>query len=113
MTHNNENIDDYHRGDDLRIEVTVEQNGSVKDITGSSAEYEVYEDYPSGESSIFTKTTAGGGISIVDGTNGRLDVDVDGADTQDLDGEYSHRLRVTDDAGDTVTVFTGDFVVNT
>lgn len=113
MTHNNQDIDDYHSGDDLKIEVTVEENGSPKDITNSSAEYELYEDYPDNNQTIFTKdTTAGGGITIVDAVNGRLDVEISGSDTDSLEGEYSHRLRVTDASGNTVTVFTGELVVN-
>lgn len=113
MTHNNQDVDDYHVGDDLKIKVTVEENGSPKDITNSSAEYELYEKYPSGDDTVFTKTTSGGGITIVDAANGRLDVEIDGTDTDGLDGNYNHRLRVTDASGNTVTVFTGEFTVNT
>lgn len=112
MTHNEQDIEDYHAADDLLLEVTVVRGESEQDLTGASAEYEIYRRSDGARNVEVTKDVAGGGITIVDALNGRLDVDIDSADTEDMEGVYRHRLRVTDTDGETVTVFTGRFVVH-
>jgi hypothetical protein len=111
MSHKEQNIDDYHSGDDLRIEVTVKDDGSTKDLTGSDATYEIFRDKFDSRDVKITKTV-GDGISIVDAPNGRADVSISSSETSDMEGSYSHKMTVTDEAGHKSTVFTGEFFIN-
>ena len=62
---------------------------------------------------VLTKTLGNGATIITDdagqgGTNcGPLNVQIDAADSADLDGEYFHDCRLVDVAGDTSRIFYG------
>lgn len=112
MTHNEQDVENYHAGDDLLLEVTVTRGDGTQDLTGASATYEIFRRIDGTKEVEVSKDTTGGGVQIVDAVNGRLDVDIDGSDTENMEGVYQHRLRVTNSSGETATVFTGRFVVH-
>lgn len=95
------------RGDDETVEITVlKTDGTAKSITGASIEWEMYERYT--RTSVVSKSTTDGDITITDGANGVFEIAIDGSDTQSLDGgRYKHEAEVTDSAGTTKTVTRG------
>lgn len=106
----------YVAGDDLRIEVTVTDGDSdtddPKDLTGAAVEFVVA---PSrGSDPVLTKSTDGD-ITIVDAAAGRLDIPIDGSDTQGLGGgrsrTYHVELEVTDAADNVATVLEGEWTI--
>jgi hypothetical protein len=105
----------YVAGDDLRIEVTVadgDSNNDAKDLTGAAAQFVVA---PSrGADPVLTKSTDGD-ITIVDADAGRLDIPINGSDTQGLGGgrsrTYHVELEVTDAAGNVATVLEGEWTI--
>lgn len=110
MSHNTQNVENYHSGDDLRMKVTAEnQNGEIVDVTGATVRWVVSEK-PGGETIISKEV--GAGIEIIDGPNGRFDILVDGADTDPLSGVKYHECRMTDTDGNTSVLFSGRFVIN-
>jgi len=105
----------YVAGDDLRIEVTVtdgDSNNDPKDLTGAAAEFVVA---PSrGDDPVLEKSTDDD-IEIVDAAAGRLDIPIDGSDTQGLGGgrsrAYHVELEVRDAADNVATVLEGEWTI--
>lgn len=107
------NCDTYVAGDSAVLEITVENNdGTVRDISNYSAEFAL-ANYAGGDTHVEKST--GSGIQIVDGPNGRLDVNIGAGDTSGLgdhNGEdYYYEVELTDGNGAVVTVVTGTWTI--
>jgi hypothetical protein len=75
--------------DDFTIEITVyptDVDTSPYDVTDATSEFVIYDD--AGREAL---TVAG---SVVDASAGRIDIDVDGADTSELAGRYSFSVSI-------------------
>lgn len=87
-----------HSGDDKRLNYTVKDGaGAVVVITGATLKWglsrkKTGEVAPIG-GEIVSKST-GSGITITDGDNGELRVDLDAADTAPLRGSHYHELEM-------------------
>ena len=96
-----------HRGDDRKLTyVVVDQQSPavVVDITGALIEYAfalqdatASEPQPKAASTVFTKGTVAGGITITDAVNGAFEVIIDSADTVGLKAplDYYHEIQIT------------------
>lgn len=96
MTETNQNLgtdeDPFIAGDDKILEVTVlDDVGNEFDITGAAITYTIRE-YP--DSTPVVTKTVGDGITIINGVNGQLQIEITSADSQDLYGRYVHRCTV-------------------
>lgn len=116
MPHNEQHVEEYHRGDALDIIVTVvDDAGEQVDITDAQEiDWLLLDDASTPETdAVVTKTLSGGGIDITDGLVGEFTVHVDTGDTDGVTaGTFHHRARVTDADGDRTTVLTGDFKIS-
>ncbi len=89
-----------HSGDTKTLQVTiVDDAGAVVDISGAtSITWAISKTIAgSGEPKglALTTKTVGSGITLTtDGTDGRCDVLIDGADTDALAGEYYHEMQL-------------------
>lgn len=63
-------------------------------------------------SPIVEKKQSSGGITVTDAANGKLEVDLDPADTQGLSGEFHHELEVFDGQGNGVVVAVGTLTID-
>ncbi len=96
-----------YAGDTKALEVTVrDAAGDVVDVTGATIRWQLAE--APGEPALVSKTTVGaGGVSIVNGAQGRFDVAIAAGDTDDLDGVYYHEAEVELLDGTVATVLAG------
>lgn len=115
MTHNEQNVSDYHQGDALELHVSVVDNdGNIVGLVDASAEWllKKLETDPDTDALLTKSTSNTGEITITDPDMGELTVKIDTGDITDaMVGNLHHRLRITDANGDRATVFTGDFEV--
>ncbi len=72
------------------------QYGQPIDITGYAIQLTVKRDRYDPLPPLLTKSTATGGISITDPTNGKLSISFAAADTADLAGDYAYEIARTD-----------------
>jgi hypothetical protein len=118
MTEDNQYIPQdgrYVAGDSVTIEDTVYQSSAKstrKDISGATITFGLsrYEGSPP----LVEKTTSDG-VTITDGPDGELAVDIDPTDTEDLGsphGEEYHFEIEVDDGTDESTVTTGTWVIH-
>lgn len=81
----------------------------ISDVTNWTFEW-VLRDWSGGSSALITKNSASG-VTIVDATNGVVDVTISDSDTLSLaEGEYFHTLRRTNDGAEVILAF-GPFVL--
>jgi len=88
--------DNWFRDEDKIIEFTVFQPDGVtkENITGYAMEFILCN---LDESVVFTKTTGAAQITITDGPNGLLEVEIDEADTAALvAGKFKYEIQRTD-----------------
>jgi hypothetical protein len=103
----------YVAGEDVTLEFTVFEttdHSTSVDISAATGIEWVLTDGSGGES--LTKTQSGGGVVFTtDGTDGKVDVTVDSADTSGLTAEtVEHQLTITDDgSGNQTVVARGEF----
>lgn len=97
--------DPYYEGDTLEIIVDVTEDGSAKDLTNSSASWEVSKG-PDRRTEL-SGSDSGVDVSITDAANGEVTITVDEGATDGMVGAYHHQLRVTDSVGDKAVVTTG------
>jgi len=92
-------------GDDETIEFTLErEDGTPVDITSVDIVWAVARS--ASHDPILEKSTSGGGVTIVDGPNGRFDVELTATDTGQLaDRLYYHEVEITDGNEDVSTVY--------
>ena len=94
-------------GEGMVLKVTIfDEEGEPLDLAGTTAvEWKLARTARS-SAPILTKTLDDG-IALVEDETGRLDVQLDPADTADLDGEYYHTCFVVTADGRTSQVFYG------
>lgn len=108
MTHNRNDIDPFHIGQDATLAITVEdEDGTTVDMTGGDATLTVmnFEDRHTAtdQATQHVQKSVGSGIAVDDGPVGELEVTFDPGDTEDLDPDtYWYRVDTTDANGDTV-----------
>lgn len=110
MTERGQNME-LAEGDDKTIVVTVsEEDGTSKDLTDASVEYELSR-YRGGSATISEDTSTG--VSITNATGGEVEVSLDSSDTSSLNDDrvYYHKLVVTDSNGVISTVLTGEVYI--
>ena len=104
--------DPYIAGDTLRITETItEPDGSPKNLTGATVEWAVAR-YAT-ESPVLDASDADVTLDVTDAAAGIVTVAVAADVTADMNGEYIHEFRVTDQAGDQDTVTRGTLDVTT
>ena len=101
MTETSQDIETY-QGNDLIITVTVKENGIAKIITDCTVTWVLYDDQLA---TVLTKTV-GHGIAIT-ATPGVFTITLDGEDTEELLGLYTHEAAVTDKSLNVATVMEG------
>lgn len=134
MAHQVIDIGEYHEGDALTINIPLldSDNNPISSSTDWQAEFLIKDTETQDDANaLLTKTKSGGGISFTANTQDDVDnvADLDTADgdkavvsiaTGDTDGflgadlaqdTFHYRLRVTNSAGDRMTVVHGDFVI--
>jgi len=98
-------------GSTRRYAITItDGSGSVKDLNGATFATFRVKDLPPGSPNAATKfeKTLGSGVIVTDANGGIITVTIDAADSGALvAGDYYYEVRITDAAGDTDTVKTG------
>lgn len=93
-------IDNYVQGESLDLVFIVEEDDSVKNISGADIVWEIAD--AKGGDSVITQEDSGVEITIVNEEDGEFSVDIDGSVTEGLGGEqYWERVVVTDSSGNT------------
>ena len=96
-------------GDTFRISLVVEKDGSPKDLTGASVDFTV-ETYFGG-TTIYKKTDEDSAVVISNPEDGEIVFTVDTAEFENVtiteSDTYEYRVRVSDMAGNFVTVAVG------
>lgn len=111
-----ESLITFFSGNDVLLKFTVADEDNppaAKNLTGATAIIFVIAT-AQGVAATVTKSL-GSGITLTDATNGKFEVILTKADTESLDTTHRwHEARVTDAAGNTVTVAFGiaDIKVN-
>ena len=115
MTAKSQNISVYENtATTIEITVTDSKTGDPAPMTGATAILWRVSTGPDSETSIIEKTLAAGEISLgnEDGTDDRIDIDLDATDTDDLGGNvYYHECRVTDASAEPFVVSAGRFEI--
>ena len=112
MTAESQNFTIYE-GEDKTVDIYVTESsgGSTVNIgTPTSITWSVKASAATAASALIEKTYAGGQIAVGNGngTNDKLSITLDAADSQGLEGEtYYHECRVVDAASDNHVVTTG------
>lgn len=96
MTIDNQDVGVYS-GDSFEVIIDVTEDGSARDLSGSSVEWAI-SDKP-GSAEVLDQSDTGVDASITDAGNGEVTITVDEGVTDDLRKSYSHELRVTDSSG--------------
>jgi hypothetical protein len=113
MTHNEQPIEGYHSGDTLRITVNVEdEDGNAVDIRNADIRFEIHQDESSGAVVVSKDNVGGGGVTITDGLNGTLKIEIEPSDTAALSGRFPYEIEITDTSSDVATVVTGTISIN-
>jgi hypothetical protein len=102
-----------YEGDTHTLEVTVrDEEGNVVDITGATVRWWLAKNNKSTGSDIYVQKTTGAGITLVDPTNGRMNIALVPVDTEGRGGkDYYHEAEV-DDGGNISTVLLGKATIN-
>jgi len=114
MALGNEQDFSMHSGDDRVLEVTINDSaGSAVDISTATITWALSRISttavePKG-AALLTKTL-GAGVTLIDGPNGRCDVALVEADTDDLAGSFYHEMQIVI-SGDTSTVMYGTVTI--
>ena len=113
MSHNRQNIENYHAGDSLHIITQVEDSdGNIISIENADIEWELTEEEGDTEKLVEKNSENPEEIEITDAENGEFTVYVAAGDTEGMTGEHHHRARVIDSNGNRVTVFTGSIMID-
>lgn len=97
MTETNQDIGPVFAGDSLEITIDVVEDGSAKDLSGSSVEWAASE--RPGGAEVLDESAPGVTVSITDASNGEVTVTIESAVTDVITGKLFHELRVTDSSG--------------
>lgn len=115
MTKRRENFE-ISAGDSIIIEDTVQKDdGSTKDVSDYSAQFTL-ADY-AGDSVVVQYTEADSNLTVADGQNDIVTVELDSTDTEDLgdpgnmENRYYYELELEDPSGKQYTVTTGQITI--
>jgi hypothetical protein len=96
-------------GDTKTLVVTVrDTDGSAVNIVGATIHWRCAKSF--NKTAAVLKSTSDG-ITISDGANGQMTIQLDADDTEDLVGLYYHEIELTSAAGDVSTVLRGTMKV--
>lgn len=112
MVHKNQDIgydEPYYEGDTLQIVVTVEEDGSAKDLTGATASWAMSSD--PGESPELTDADSGVSAVLSDAANGEITIEINDGTTEGLVGNWHHEVRLTDNSGQKSVVAVGRMAI--
>lgn len=101
--------DQYIEGDSLRIDATVTEDGSAKDLQGATVNFGIGEDY--GSQVELSDSDSGIQANVTDTTNGEIEVVINDGVTDGMAGYWVYEIEVEDAGGQVVTVTRGDFVI--
>lgn len=93
----------FYIGEDADLVDTIyEQDGiTIQNITGWSIQFVLHQ--TNSEVTLFSYSTAQGGVTITDGANGVLTVDIEGTDTSGLpEGNYVYKIARSDPGAITI-----------
>jgi hypothetical protein len=100
-------------GDDKSIVVTVNNDGSVYDLSSPTVNGITYEVLDDSGTSQFSKTQSGGGVTITDGAAGEITVTIDSGDTSGLSADdYTHEIELDDSDEGVSTLFQGNLRID-
>lgn len=109
MTHDIASPTHYAAGESLRQELTIEEDGTPKDISGATVTWTLLPvQGADADAALLTGADDGVDVTIVDGANGRIDITIDQDVTTDLPGQHYQRL-VVDDVGPGKQIWGGQF----
>ena len=115
MTLKNQNVgksgDTYVEGDSLELVFTITEDGSVKDLGGSTTEWALIPGV--GGSEVLDESDSGVSSLITDADSGEVTVTIEADVTDGLAASYKHELRLTDGSGKKSVVAQGDFIIST
>lgn len=99
----------YYEGDSLQIVVTVTEDGSDKDITGSTPSWTMSSD--PGDAVELSDSDSGVSASVTDAANGEVTVTIDEGTTDGKVGKWYHEVRLEDSAGEKSVVTRGRMAI--
>lgn len=102
--------DTYVAGDSLRIDATVTEDGSAKDLEGATINFGVGEDY--GSQLELQDSNSGVTTNITSAADGELEVVIDKGVTDDMPGYWVYEIEIEDASGQSVTVVRGDLEIS-
>lgn len=112
MTHEITPDNHYTAGESVTWEYTIEQDGSVKDLSGFTVEWYLVPAQGADNSEAKLSTDDSGvSATVVDAANGRVDLTINRGVTDDLAGNLWQRL-VLDDSGSGRQIWAGPFPVH-
>lgn len=93
-------------GDNITVGVTVtDADGAAVDLTGATIRWSARK---LGEAAnAIEKSSGAGEVELTDPTAGEFEVELEPADTDDLEGVFQHESEITDVAGRVTTVAIG------
>lgn len=90
-------------GNSLTVPLTItDPAGAAVDLASSAVVWQLA--ISPADPALVTKSTGGGGVTIIDAAAGECEITLDPADTADLAGVYYQEAQVTDPAGHVTTV---------
>lgn len=102
-------VEPYYEGDSLELVISVDEDGSDKDLTGASVEWAMSRDPSSAEE--ISESTTGVSASVTDAATGEITVTIAQGITDGKTGRWHHETRVTDSSGDKAVVTRGEFYI--
>lgn len=110
MTTADPQTDDMVSGDDQTIRITVtDADGTAADLSGSTLTFVLAN--TSGET-LVEKTSGGGAITVTGSDNDVAEVQLDSADTADLEGRFKMELEEETNGGQTNTLLQGILTIH-
>lgn len=98
-------------GDSQRLEVEVfDPDGELVDLLGVQAITWHLSRTVHHRPAIVEKSI-GQGVTVVDAPNGRVDIEIDPADTEGRSGRHYHEIEVIDEQGHVSTILTGTVTI--
>lgn len=104
----------YGAGESLEQQITIEEDGSPKDITDASVKWELVNTQGDERSeAVLTESDSGVTVTVTDATNGRIDITIDQDVTTDFARTMPYWQRlIVDDAGSHKQIWSGPFPID-
>lgn len=100
-------------GDTKKIDipdgVIDEDTGDPVDLTNAEIEWQLRDKY--GDETLVSKLNSGSDLTVTDASAGTFYVMIRPDDTQNQEGDYQHRIIVTESDGTTSTVTVGQITI--